>query len=354
MERPFCGRGNAPVATRASEDGPIDAVRFSPNGKLVAIGNQYGQVTLWDPTANKDLFSSAGSGRIVHIAFMPDGKSLYTGSWDQTIRIYDTASGKEKAKLTGPKYQLFGLALSSDGKQLVSCYSSGDVTSWSTKTNKAGPTYNPVPKTSSKGECHAVAFSPDNKTLVAGFDDGTIVFMDASTGKEQRRAKVADSVNSIAFFANGKLAVGTQNEELRDRRRRGHRHHAERSRPTDHERRIGWQAAGLGQHGHDGPAVGAWNEYILDGVPELRQRHVGDLRRDRALHQVHGPDRDRGLASGDDHAAGPAAERHEHGERRARRQAGRERRRTQAAHDRVRGSLVWWSRSSWSRRCGYR
>jgi WD40 repeat protein len=205
---------NAAIATRESEDGPIDAVAFSPNGKLVAIGNQYGQVTLWDPTANKDLFSTKGNGRIVHIAFMPDGKSLYTGSWDQTIRVYDAATGKEKAKLTGPKYQLYGLALSSDGKQLVSCYSSGDVTSWSTKTNKAGPTYNPVPKTSSKGACHAVAFSPDNKSIAAGFDDGTIVVMDASTGKELRRAKVADSVNALAFATNGKLAAGTQNEEL--------------------------------------------------------------------------------------------------------------------------------------------
>jgi hypothetical protein len=35
-----------------------------------------------------------------------------------------------------------------------------------------------------------------------GFDDGTIVFMDASTGKELRRASVADSVNALAFAAN--------------------------------------------------------------------------------------------------------------------------------------------------------
>ena len=206
--------GNAAIATRPSEDGAIDAVAFSPNGKLVAIGNQYGQLTLWDPTANKELFSTKGNGRIVHIAFMPDGKSLYTGSSDQTIRFYDTATGTEKAKLTGPKYQLYGLALSSDGKQLASCYSSGDVTMWSTKTNKVGPTYNPVPKPSSKGACHAVAFSSDGKTLAAGYDDGTIVFMDASTGKELRRAKVADSVNALAFAADGKLAAGTQNEEL--------------------------------------------------------------------------------------------------------------------------------------------
>jgi WD40 repeat protein len=205
---------NAAIATRESEDGAIDAVAFSPNGKLVAIGNQSGQVSLWDPTANKDLFSTKGGGRIVHLEFMPDGKTLYAGSWDQTIRIYDVATGKERATLTGPKFQLFGLALSSDGKQLVSCYSSGDITTWSTKTNKPGPTYNPVPRTSSKGACHAVAFSQDSKSIAAGFDDGTIVVIDAATGKELRRAKVADSVNALSFAANGKLAAGTQNEEL--------------------------------------------------------------------------------------------------------------------------------------------
>jgi tricorn protease-like protein len=201
-------------ATRESEDGPIDAVAFSPNGKLVAIGNQYGQVTLWDPAANKDLFTTKEGGRVVRIAFLPDGKTFYTASWDQTIRLFDAATGKIKTKLVGPKYQLYGLALSSDGKQLWSCYSSGDVTTWNTKTNKLAKTYNPMPKTSSKGECHAVALSSDGKTLAAGFDDGTVVFMNATDGKELRRAKLADSVNSLAFAPDGKLAAGTQNEEL--------------------------------------------------------------------------------------------------------------------------------------------
>lgn len=206
---------NTASATRASEDGPIDAIAFSPSGKLLAIGNQYGQVTLWDPAANKELFSAKdGSGRVVRIAFLPDGKSFYTASWDQTIRLWDVATGKPSAKLVGPKSQLYGLALSTDGKQLWSCYSSGDVTSWDPKTNKIGATYNPMPKTASKGECHAVALSTDGKTLAAGFDDGTVVFLNPSNGKELRRAKLEDSVNSLAFAPDGKLAAATQNEEL--------------------------------------------------------------------------------------------------------------------------------------------
>lgn len=202
--------GNTAGPTRESEDGPIGAVAFSPDGKLVAIGNHYGQVTLWDPAANKEIFTAKSEGHIVQIAFLPDGKSFFTGSGDQTIRLWDAVKGKEKATLKGPKYQLFGLALSHDGKTMFSCYSSGDVTSWNPKTSKVGATYNPV----KKGACHAVALSADGKTLAAGFDDGTVVFLDAASGKELRRAKVTDSVNALAFAPGGALAVGTQNEEL--------------------------------------------------------------------------------------------------------------------------------------------
>ena len=198
------------VAATRESDSAIESVAFSPNGKLVAVGNMYGQVSLWDRSTNKDVFSAKGhEGRVVRIAFLPDGKTFITASWDQSLKVWDAATGKERATLSGPKYKTYGLALGADGKSLFSCDSNGGVTSWNTKTNKVGTTY-----AAGKGECHALALSSDGKTLAAGYGDGTIVFIDPKTGKEQRTAKVSDSVNSIAFSSSGTLAAGTQSEEL--------------------------------------------------------------------------------------------------------------------------------------------
>jgi WD40 repeat protein len=200
----------AVARTHESEGGAVRSVAFSPDGKRVAIGNMYGQLVMWDRVAQKDLFDvKAHDGRVMRIAFFPDGKTLATASIDQSVKLWDAATGKEKAKLVGPKYAIHGLALSADGKALFSCETNGGVTSWNLKTSKPITTYAP-----SKGECHALALAGDGKSLAVGYGDGTIVVVEPATGKELRRAKVADSVNSLAYAADGRIAAATQNEEL--------------------------------------------------------------------------------------------------------------------------------------------
>ncbi len=195
--------------THASDQGRVKALAFSPDGKRLAIGTDIGNVQVWDFATKKDLFSNrALEGRISQIAFMPDGKTFVVASVDHTLRILDTATGKEKAKLAAHKYDVRGLAIAKDGKTIFSCDTNGDLITW--KANKPSK-----PQAMNKAECHALAMSPDGKSLAAGFGDGAVVVFDPATGKEQRRAKVADSVNALAFTTDGKtIAVGTQNEEL--------------------------------------------------------------------------------------------------------------------------------------------
>ena len=202
--------GDKVTATRDGDGTAIEAIAFSPSGALIALGTMYGQVAVWDRTSNKAVFDVKGhDGRVARIAFLPDGKSLLTASWDHDIKLWDATTGKELGKLAGHKYNVHGLVVSADGKQLFSCDAGGNVSRWDVKTRKAGTSYTP-----NKAECHALALSADGKTLAAGYSDGVVVFVDPATGKEQRRAKVADSVNALAFAGDGKLVVGTQAEEL--------------------------------------------------------------------------------------------------------------------------------------------
>lgn len=202
--------GAAQVAERVSDQGAVKAVAVSPDGKTVAVGSMYGDVTLWERESGKDKFTKRGhEGRITQAVFFADGKRFATSSIDHSVRVWDL-TGAEKAKLMGHKYDVNGVAVSRDGAKAWSCDSNGDVIVWNVAKAKQAGTYAP-----SKGNARALTLSADGKVLAVGYEDGAVVFVDPEKGKELRRGKVSDAVNSLAFSPDGKvLAVGTQGEDL--------------------------------------------------------------------------------------------------------------------------------------------
>jgi len=67
----------------------IADVRFSPDGKYLAVATSLG-VELRDPaTLELVRFLQGHTGPVTSVAFSPDGKLLATGSWDGTVLIWD-------------------------------------------------------------------------------------------------------------------------------------------------------------------------------------------------------------------------------------------------------------------------
>jgi RNA polymerase sigma factor (sigma-70 family) len=146
---------------------------------------------------------------IYSIAFAPDGKVVATGSLDNTVRLWDTATGKELARLgwhNGPKIvaQVISVAFSPDGKTVASGSNDGTVRLWDPKTGKALHEIE-----SGQGLVAAMAFGPEGKTLVTAHGEGKcLIVWDAATGKEQRRLTGhADALSAVACSEDGKLIV---------------------------------------------------------------------------------------------------------------------------------------------------
>jgi WD40 repeat protein len=103
--------------------GEVRCVAFSPDGKLLAAGNRYHTVRIWDVATRKEIKTLGGHmGDVWSIAFSPDGKTLATVDTDwkkpSKIRLYDTATWKVRGTLDMPG-EILSIAYSPKGDWLA-------------------------------------------------------------------------------------------------------------------------------------------------------------------------------------------------------------------------------------------
>jgi RNA polymerase sigma factor (sigma-70 family) len=198
--------------------GWASALAFAPDGKvLVSAGGgdhsggvprveyQVGStIRLWNASTGEELPQSRGlHSDVVCVALSPDGRTVVTGSKDHAVRLWEAATGRALRLLEGHRGTVNGVAFSPDGKVVASASEDRTIRLWSTGTGKSLRVLR-----GHESGVRGLAFAPEGKVLASagGYLDNTVRLWDVATGKEARQFKGhRTGVQAVAFSPDGSV-----------------------------------------------------------------------------------------------------------------------------------------------------
>jgi WD40 repeat protein len=68
--------------------------------------------------------------RVSSVCFSADGKQVASGSWDKTVKIWETSTGTCVSTLTGHSYSVTSVAWNNDGSKLASSSNDETIKIW--------------------------------------------------------------------------------------------------------------------------------------------------------------------------------------------------------------------------------
>ena len=189
----------------------VDGMAFSPDGKLLASGSADNTIKLWDTATRREVRTLAGhTGGIKAVAFRPDGQWLASGGIDGNIKFWEAGSGKEVRNLAG-NGSVSAVAFSADGQRFAAGNMERAIRLWD--LNSGGE------RTLSehKALITAIAFSPDGHWLASGSADKTVKIWDLQSGRAVTTLlSHTDRITTVSFSPDGHwLATGSSDTKVK-------------------------------------------------------------------------------------------------------------------------------------------
>lgn len=209
------------VTTFDMHTGPVNAAAFSPDGRWVVTASDDHTARVWEAATGSEVTTFEGHESLVKSAtFSPDGRRVVSASWDGTARVWEAATGKQLTVLTRGQdtvvlgtgerrtvtWRMLSAAFSPDGRRIVTTSNDSKAHVWEVSTAKQVTVF--------KGHAPSFAgvvaaeFSPDGRWVVTASWDSTARVWEAATGREVTTFRGHTGwVLAAAFSPDGRWVV---------------------------------------------------------------------------------------------------------------------------------------------------
>jgi WD40 repeat protein len=201
--------GTALLRILTGHTGAVNAVAVTPDGRLAVSASLDQTLKVWEVASGRELRTLQGhTGYVTGVALSEDGQRAVSASADWMLKVWEVASGRELRTLIGHDDVVHGVALSGDGRLAVSTSEDRTLKVWDVASGRELHTL--------KGHSYAVngvALSGDGRLAVSASDDQTLKVWDVASGRLLRTfTGHTNWVRGVALSAEGRLAVSASSD----------------------------------------------------------------------------------------------------------------------------------------------
>jgi WD40 repeat protein len=205
------GTRSVPTTFRGHKDS-LYCARLSPDGNILSTGGYDNAIKLWDAASGKELRTLDGhNGPVFELAFRADGKVLASASGDRTVKLWDLATGQRLDTLKESQKELYALAFSPDGTRLAAAGVDNRIRVWRVTADAKENTNSLLfSEFAHESPVSRLVWSADGRTLASCGEDGLVkIWNPESMTIRQTLEKQPDWPSGLAISADGgTLVVG--------------------------------------------------------------------------------------------------------------------------------------------------
>ncbi len=210
------------LQTLRGHSGSVNDVAMSPDGRRAVSASWDHSLKVWDLESGSALQTLEGHFSLVNgVAVSPDGRRAVSASHDHSLKVWDLESGNLLKTLSGHSLSVDCVAMSPDGRRAISAGGNMTLIVWDLESGRVLQRlwgYNGLVGhrllSGHPSGGNGMAVSPDGRRVVSASQGATLKLWDLESGRALRTLDSHSSwVNGVTVSPDGRRAVSASEDK---------------------------------------------------------------------------------------------------------------------------------------------